>query len=234
MTSTPSGDGGTGSAHGDEVLARIRAERGYTLSYHEIYARLDPTFLEAYAGLYRACTLDERALPADRRETVWIALLNGIREEVGSIHLERAAAAGVDGDAVTAAVRLAAVADSWESLDFAFAHWQRFLTGQERDEEYLGLVRAAAQPLAEDLTDLVLMVVHAARRRGEPFLLHLGRCLGAGVPEDQVAEALSYVMQPVGANRLLWATDLWLEALRDGRLPPSAHLGRADLSTRTA
>jgi alkylhydroperoxidase/carboxymuconolactone decarboxylase family protein YurZ len=224
---------GTGTAEGDDLLARIRQERGYTLSYHEIYARLEPRFLEAYAGLYRACTLDARSLPPAWRETVWVALLNSIREEVGSIHLERAAAAGVGTSEVLAAIRLAAVAEAWESLDFAFSHWQSFVEGESRDESYLGLVDQAAAPLSGPLVDLVLMVVHAARRRGDAFLLHLGRCLAAGVPEEQVGEALSYVMQPVGANRLLWATDLWLAALRDGRLPPSTRLGRPD-PTRTA
>ena len=216
----------------EELLAKIRGERGYTLSYHEVYARLEPKFLDAYAGLYRACTLDERFLTPAWREIVWVALLNGIREHVGSIHLERAATAGVSHEEMLAAIRLAAIAETWESLDFAFEWWQRYLGEEELTRTYLGMVERTSQPLEGPVVDLALAVVHGARRREEPFLLHLGRCLSAGVPEEQIGEALSYIMQPVGANTLLWATDLWLEALRDGRLPASEHLGRADFTTR--
>lgn len=216
----------------DVILERIRAERGYTLSYHAIYARLDPDFLDAYAGLYRACTLRSRRLTSRQREIVWICLLSAIREDVGSIHVERAQTAGVTSEEILAAVRLSGVADAWDGLAFAHGHWDRLLGGDLNDE-YGRLVRAVAEPLDADLVDLALAVAHGAHRREVPLLLHLRRLADAGVDERDVAEAVSYILQPVGANTLLWVTDRWLEGLRSGALPPSASMGTAPFETRT-
>lgn len=216
------------------LLDRIRGERGYTLSYHEIYSRLEPSFLEAYADLYRACTLTPRALDARRREAVWVALLAAIDEEVGSIHLDRAIAAGASSEDLADAVRLAALADTWPTLAFAHRHWQAYLEPATRQTTYLRLVEDGRGGIGATTADLVLMVVQAAQERPEPYLLHLQRCHQAGLPEVQIAEALSYLLQPCGANRLLWATDRWLDALRDGTLPPSPTLGTAELETRRA
>jgi alkylhydroperoxidase/carboxymuconolactone decarboxylase family protein YurZ len=217
---------------GTVLLERMRGERGYTLSYHEIYGRLEPRLLTAYAELYRACTLDERVLSPRWRELVWVALLGSIREQVGSIHLDRAEAAGVGRDELSFVIRLAAVAECWDPLAFAHDSWSDYLAGRSAEAPYLEVIETARGPLEEPLADLVMLVVQAARQREKPFLLHLRRCYDSGLPETHIAEGLSYVLQPVGANRLLWATDLWLEALRKGVLPPSPVLGRGEFETR--
>lgn len=214
-----------------EVLERIRAERGYTLSYHEIYSRIEPSFLEAYGGLYRACTLDRRFLSPRWRELVWVGLLAAAQEGIGSIHLDRGRDAGVSPHEFSAAIRLAGIAESWDTLAFAHSNWSAYLPDLELAGLYLEQADIARGPLEAEVSDLLLMVVHAIRQRPEPFLLHLRRCY-TGVAEEQIAEALSYILQPVGANQLLWATDLWLEALRDGRLEPSPVLGRGNFTTR--
>lgn len=216
---------------GDALLEKMRAERGYLLSYHEVYGRLDPTLLERYADLYRAFTLDRRFLEPRRRELVWIGLLAAIDEHVGSIHLERAVQAGVTPRDMAAALSLAAVAGAWPTIAFGAGHWERFVEARAEDL-YAALVDAGRGPIEPHLADLILIVVHGARRTETPFVYHLGRALTAGIPEPEVAEAVSYLLLPTGANTLLWATDAWVQALRDGRLRESPTMGRAAFETR--
>ncbi|MCL6648204.1 MAG: carboxymuconolactone decarboxylase family protein [Chloroflexi bacterium] len=213
------------------LLEQLRAERGYLLSYHEVYGRLEPEFLQEYADLYRAFTLRPRFLTPRQRELVWTGLLTAIHEHVGSLHLERAVAAGVTAEELAAAVTLAGVADAWPSLAFGAQRWQQFIHA-EVAQLYGALLEGGRGPIEPGTATLIVLVVQGARRREEPFVHHLRQLLDAGVPEIQIAEALSYLLLPVGANTLLWATDLWLQALRDGRLPESPTFGRADFRTR--
>ncbi|MCS7002867.1 MAG: hypothetical protein NZ518_08470, partial [Dehalococcoidia bacterium] len=67
------------------LLERMQAERGYVLSYHVIYGFLEPTFLDAYAALYRAGNLVPRFLSERQRELIWIALLAAMRQKAGMI-----------------------------------------------------------------------------------------------------------------------------------------------------
>lgn len=216
---------------GEALLEKMRAERGYLLSYHEVYGRLDPTLLERYADLYRSFTLDRRFLDPRRRELVWVGLLAAIDEHVGSLHLERAVQAGVTSHEMAAAVSLAGVAGAWPTIAFAAGHWERFIEAGPEDL-YAALVEVGRGPIEPELAELILAVVHGARRTVAPFVYHLGRALTAGIPEPEVAEAVSYLLLPTGANTLLWATDAWLAALRDGRLPESPTMGRAAFETR--
>ncbi len=216
-----------------EVLARLLAERGYLLSYHHVYARLEPVLLERYGALYRSLTLEDRFVAPRVREMVWVGLLAVVAEGVGSLHLERARAAGVRPEELDAAVRLAAIATGWPTLEFGATRWRAFLANGA-EHLYATLVAAGRAPLEESLADLVLLVAHAALRAEAPFLYHLRRLLVGGMPETHIAEALSYLLNPCGANGLLWATDAWFDGLRRENLPPSPTFGQADYTTRTS
>jgi len=214
-----------------EILHKIRCERGYTLSYHEIYARLEPELLEAYGELYRTVTLRRRVLEESEREFLWVALLTSIAELVGSIHINRGVEAGLTCEQLEAAIRLAGIAEVYECLAFPSRHWASRLPKYNPLAQYDELARFAAGGISEELVQLTLLTVQAAHRREEPFLHHLQCCYGLAVPEAQIAEALSYVLQPIGANGLLWATDLWLDALQSGDLKSGA-LGDITVATR--
>lgn len=219
----------------DALLAEIRGERGYALSYHEILARTDTALLIAYRELYRAFTLEPRHLDTRQRELIWTALLSAIDEFVGSVHLERALAAGVPHGELRAAVRLGAVASSWDAIAFAHGNWPHLLgDGPSGAEEYRGVVAAVRGSIAEVDADLVLVCVAAARMRREQFLHHLRAAIDAGVPEREIIEAVSYVMVPTGANTFLWATDLWMECVRDGSVPAGEVMSQVSFDTRTS
>ena len=219
------------TSDGRRLLDEIRAERGYTLSFHEILARVDADYLAAYRDFYRAITLGERVLTPVQRETVWICLLVAVREEVGTIHVERAREAGIPESGIAACIRLAAVADAWESLQFAADHWS-WTVEDTSTIGYLELVVSVSRGLDPVTVELALLAAHAGRRRRRPFELHLVRLLEQRVPEAAIVEALTYVQQPCGANTLLWATDAWLDAIAAGILPGGGLLDDVTNETR--
>jgi alkylhydroperoxidase/carboxymuconolactone decarboxylase family protein YurZ len=219
----------------DALLAEIRGERGYALSYHEILARTDPAFLSAYRELYRQFTLVPRHLDARKRELIWTALLCSIDEFVGSIHLERALAAGVDPAELRAAVRLGGVASAWDAIVFAHDHWAHLLgSGSSGLDEYRVVIDGCRGPISSIDADLILVNVAGARMKKEQFLHHLTVLLEAGVPEREIVESVSYIMVPTGANTFLWATDVWLEAVQAGEIPPGEVMSQVSFDTRTA
>jgi len=228
-------DGGPGPrADVDSLLQRMRDERGYALSYHEILARTDPRLLEAYQVLYARFTLDGRHLDARRRELVWTALLTVSNEHVGSLHLERAVAAGATADELRAAIALAGVTAAWDQMAFAHQHWSALLGGSDFSSEYRRLVDAAAAELEQSETELILLVCAAARRSEGQYLDQLARCYAAQLPEEEMAEAVSYLLLPNGANALLWATDLWLDALASGAVAAGEALAGVSFDVRRA
>lgn len=210
---------------GEEVLAKLRAERGYLLSYHEIFGRLEPELLDAYGDLYRRIALTERFLSGKQRELIHLGLRAAIEARISNQHLQRAIAAGTQPAELAAAVALAGAAASWPAIAYGVGHWQSFL---EADAEHLYsvLVDAARGPLETEMADFILLIVHGARKLEVPFVYHLNRLIDSGVPESQIAECVSYLLPPLGNLALLWATDTWLAALRDRRLPPSATFKR--------
>ncbi|MGP3929059.1 carboxymuconolactone decarboxylase family protein [Nonomuraea sp. KM88] len=214
-----------------DQLARIRAERGYTLSYHEIYARTEPGFLDAYTRLYRSFTLDARHLSARERELIWVGLLVADEEAVGTLHVERGFEAGLTTDEMAQAVAVAGAVAAWRPIFFAARSWAHALP-MDGHERYAALLAAAAPGLSEREVDLIAVVVHAVHQQEDPFLHHLDRLYAAGVEERDVAEAISYLLLPRGANALLWATDLWLAAVDSGRVAPAADLTGVNTETR--
>lgn len=209
-----------------DLLNELKRERGYLLSYHYVLDRLDPALLEAYGGLYRTCTLRERFLSARTRELIWVALLTELREKVGDIHIERAKACGVTESELNVAVRLAAISGSWDALEFAES-WSDTPANEKVAKQYRSIVSSAGRGLSDSEQELLMLTVQGARRARAPFIMHLRAAIELSVSEAEIAEALSYLLMPAGANALLWTTDQWLDAIRQGELPVSPAFGSA-------
>jgi len=218
----------------DELLAEIRGERGYALSYHEMLARTDADFLTAYRELYRQFTLVPRHLDPRRRELIWTALLCSIDEFIGSIHLERALAAGVSHEELRSAVRLGGVASSWDAIAFAHDRWPHLLgQGPAGADEYQAVIDGCRGSISSIDSHLILVNVAGARMKQPQFLYHLSHLLLGGVPEREIIESVSYIMLPTGANTFLWATDVWMEEVRAGNLPAGEVMSKVSFDTRT-
>lgn len=215
----------------DPILDDVRAERGYTLSYHEIFARTEPAFLRRYAELYRSFTLDERYLSARERELVWVGILVADSEAVGTLHLERALTAGITEAEIGDAVGVAAVAYGWPAMSFVAGAWSHTVTFPLW-ERYEAQLVAAAPGLSAREIELVALATQAALQHEPAFLHHLARLYATETPEREIAEAVSYLLLPKGANAMLWATDSWLAAIADGHLQPGAELDGVNTDTR--
>lgn len=216
----------------DDLLSVIRGERGYALSYHELLARTDPRMLLAYRQLYSEFTLQPRHLDDRRRELIWTGLLTAASEHVGSLHLERALAAGVEKRELRAAVRLAGVAEGWDALDFAHSRWGELLGSDDPVEGYDRLIVAARGDLEAEEAELVMLVCAGSRMCEAQFVAHLRRAYDMGIAEAEIVETVSYLLLPKGANTLLWATDLYLDQIRIGAITPGALLQEASHDVR--
>lgn len=195
------------------LLAKIRDERGYTLSYHEVFARTEPKFLERYADLYRAFTLDERYLSPRERELVWVGILVADSERVGTLHLERALAAGITEEEISDAVAAAAVAHGQPAMAFVGDAWNH-VVNFPLWERYDALLHASAPQLSSREVHLLALATQGALKNDAAFLHHLRALYKAGVAEHDIAETVSYLLLPKGANTMLWATDQWLSAIQ--------------------
>lgn len=214
----------------EELLDRLRTERkGYLLSYHEIFARIEPSLLEAYAELYRRLNLTPRTLTEFDREFIWVGLLASIHEEVGSIHIERAIVAGMSSEEMLASIRCTGFADSWPTLEFSERAWSRFI-GHRTIDVYADGLGELAKGVEMRIVHLTLMNIQGQRQRREAFDYHLLAALEAGATTAQVAEALSYLLVPIGANGFLWCTDRWLELMQEHGVPEE--LSGIDFNTR--
>lgn len=202
-----------------DVLAAVKAKRGYLLPYHRLLAATDPELLAAYDAYYERLTLRPRALTARQRELVWTALQLAAREAHGSIHLRRAVKAGIARGRLADAVALAAAAESLVALDYAAEHWAAWVPAGPARQRYLKLAMAARGGIDRKLAEIILVVCHAARRSYGGMRLHLARAFKSGASIPELAEALSYMLLPCGGPALIDAVQCWADAAADGACP---------------
>ncbi|HEY8370252.1 MAG TPA: carboxymuconolactone decarboxylase family protein [Thermodesulfobacteriota bacterium] len=206
MTQRPQAD-----KNPEALLAEVRAKRGYLLPHHGLLAVTDPKLLRAYDEMYTAMTLDTRVLDARTRELVWVGILVTVREVHGTQHLDRATKAGATGAEVDAAIRLAALAAGAPALRFVEASWARWLPAFRAGEAYEQLYEAVASrlPLEPRVAELVAAASHACLGHDAELAIHIRRAYGLGIPEPEIAEALSYIMFPAGVPAFVSAAQVW-------------------------
>ena len=203
------------------LLEELKAKRGYLLPYHRMLAAHQPDLLRRYDAFYEKLTLDQNILTPFEKEFVWIAILACAREGVGSLHLDRAKAAGMTQDEMEIALALSALSESFPAFAFGINEWNRWLDADRIAARYLALVDQTRAHVAPDLGEMALLVCHGVRRDRRAFALHLRRFADWGGTADRLSEALSYLFIPMGANLLIEIVELWSEvAAESGLLPP--------------
>ncbi|MGG5823401.1 hypothetical protein [Falsiroseomonas sp. HW251] len=209
----------------EEVRARLEAIRaargGFVLPHHGLMAAALPELHGQYEAMYRALTLDRRHLAPLARETVWLAILSACQEPVGTHHLLKFRAAGGTEDRALAVFRLAgwaAGAPRYATLDGAWAaHF-----GTDLRDAYLDGGRALlGGAIEETLARTCLAAIHAASDHRWGLEAEIEAALHLGVPEPELAEALSLVIWPRGVNPFVRAAEAWLGLIRSGRVPAS-------------
>jgi len=204
----------------DEVIAAFVKSRGYILPYQRLLAEYQPKLLESFNAFYINLTLNPRDLTLQERELVWTALVTATRENVGRIHLQRGIEAGLTPEDLADAIALAAAGEAYSAIEFATNQWQDWMSIQIAAEHYGAIIASARGSIASCLGEIILVVCFAARHVPDGLRFHLRRAFEQGATEGQVAEGLSYLIMPCGANTLIEAVNVWLEAAEAGECPP--------------
>lgn len=205
-----------------ERLERLRAARGFLLAHHGAMAAAAPDLHQAYLEMYRALTLVDRHLDPLAKESVWLAILVTTGESVGTHHLELFIAAGGDTAAARSLLSMAAHAQALDTLLFADRHWSDYMPGLDAVETYRrGLEGLRADSLAPRTAELAMLAVHTARASHDGIAHHIRHCYEIGVAEEQMVEALGYLIWPCGVNTFLEACTIWHGLMRRGEVRPS-------------
>jgi alkylhydroperoxidase/carboxymuconolactone decarboxylase family protein YurZ len=202
----------------DEIEARlheVKAKRGYLLPHHGLLAITSPRMLDAYDHAYTELALAPRVLSAHDREFVWLAILIATDEALATHHIGKFRAAGGTLAELEAVLRLAAWAMGGRAYGFVGAHWLVHLPGLDLDAAY-----ARAMPDAGRLAIMAAAAVHACLADWPQFARAVVLAYAHGVPEPELAEAVSLVMFPGSVPRFVEAARVWLELIREGRVTP--------------
>jgi alkylhydroperoxidase/carboxymuconolactone decarboxylase family protein YurZ len=201
------------------LLEEVRRKRGYLLSYHRLLHALHPELLAAYDAFYTRFTLDDDVLSPIEKETVWLALIAATRARVGTIHLKRAAKAGMSRDAIADALGLAAACESLDAVCFARDAFPEWVDEPRVLKRYLRAFDAARGRTRPVLAEIAAAVAHAGRRNAGGQRLHLERAFRMGAKPALVAKSLSFVLLHCGGPTMLDAMDVWLKMVKQGKFP---------------
>jgi len=211
----------------DEVRKRLSdhfAQRGFILPQQGMMAVAMPDFQDGYTKLYAALTQQENHLTAYEREFVWMGILSAAGESIGTHHVKLFRDNGgtsAQMEIVTALVALAM--GTSRSFEFMHRHWQQHFPPMDAVATYRNavsrLVGDSGVPL--ELAKYMMLGVHTTfgHRWGvEQTLLALYE---TGGDEGKMAESISLPFLAAGINRLIDASEIWLELIRSGRVTPS-------------
>jgi len=211
----------------EEVRARldaIRAARGgYVLPHHGAMAAALPDLHAAYEAMYRALTLDDHHLSPHAKEVVWLCMLVACEEPVGTHHLHRFMTTGGSEAEAAAVFRIAAWAAGARRYATLAQAWAGHLPAVEMAREYrAGAVALSGGALDEPTLRLALIGAQTALDQAWPLAAEIEGAYAAGVPEPEIAEAMSLAIWPRGVNSFVRAAETWLRLMQDGRVTPSA------------
>jgi alkylhydroperoxidase/carboxymuconolactone decarboxylase family protein YurZ len=207
-----------------KVLKRMKDKRGYLLPYHELFGWLDPALLENYDQFYTELTLKPKVLDEKTKELVWIGILAAASEEAGTIHLKRARQAGITDDEISEVMLVTQVAKGFDVLLFFDEKWGSFLPGIKPLEAYGQFVRHLKRgfTLPSKTIELIWVGVYAALEIKKALQFHLVHAKEEGARDEEIAEAMSFIIIPRGGNTLLKAAEVLKDLVKAGKFKPDS------------
>jgi alkylhydroperoxidase/carboxymuconolactone decarboxylase family protein YurZ len=204
-------------------LAEVRAKRGYLLPHHGLLAIAAPAVLAGYDATYTALTLTPRSLGEREKEFVWLGVLVACEEAIATHHIAKFRAAGGTEAEIELAVRLAAFAAGAPFFAFASDKWGRHLPAYDRERAYRNALDAlvAATGVPRGWVEMTLAAIHTTRKAWWELSVHIRGAYAAGVPEVELAEALSYAMFPGSIPNFVDACAVWQGMIARGEVPAS-------------
>jgi alkylhydroperoxidase/carboxymuconolactone decarboxylase family protein YurZ len=202
-------------------LARIRERRGYLLPHHGLLVMTSPAMLETYDELYAAFALTPGTLSRHDHEALWLAILTVNQQPVASHHVARFREHAGSMATFEAVVALSALTSGFPCWRFVAQHWQAHLPDFEARSAWLAAFRGVAAPLPGRLAHLVAIVVLICRDAWDGLAWQLVAAYADGVPEQEIAEAITLTMLPSGVPRLVDAARVWKEVILRGDVEAS-------------
>ena len=205
------------------ILDAVRAKRGYLLPHHGLLALTAPRLARAYDEAYTALTLDTRSLSAFEKEFVWLPILISTDEAIATHHIAKFRAAGGTDEEIELAIRLAAFAEGAPRFAFAEAKWQRHLPRYDRARAYRAALAnlTVGSGVVQGWIEMTCAAIHTARKGWWELAEHIRGAYACGVPEVELAEALSYAMFPGSIPNFVDACGVWQELIARGEVPAS-------------
>ena len=204
-------------------LKDVAGKRGYLLPHHGLLAITDPGLLEGYDACYSALTLVDRRLPEQDKEFVWLCVLTTCDEALASQHLEKFRKAGGSDQQVEAAVHLAAIGEGASAYGFMAEHWRHHLPNYDHRRVYLEAVGTLQEKfsISDKRTQLGLAAIHTCHLQWEHLGWHIEKAYALGIPEPELAEALSYTMFTGSIPKYIEGVQVWRDMIREGRVKAS-------------
>jgi alkylhydroperoxidase/carboxymuconolactone decarboxylase family protein YurZ len=202
----------------EQRLRAVRDKRGYLLPHHGLLALAFPDLLAGYDAAYTAMALADRVLSHHDREFVWLSVLGATSESLATHHIAKLRAAGGTDATIEAAFAACAWAIGAQAHDFAAAAWSEALAPFDPRAAYLRGVHRLA-PLR--LVHLAQCAAHVCRAQWRVLGWQLEAAYADGVPEDEIAEALTLAMFPGSIPRFVQACRVWQGLIAGGLLPAS-------------
>jgi alkylhydroperoxidase/carboxymuconolactone decarboxylase family protein YurZ len=202
-------------------LAGVRAKRGYLLPHHGLMAITSPQLLEAYDATYNIRALDDRVLSHHDREFVWLAVLIATQETIATHHLAKFRAAGGSEEELHALLGLTSVTLGFEAFRFVDRNWRGHLPNIAPHAIYLDVLRRATDGATLRLVHLAAAAVHTCRAAWDALAVQIVAAYAAGVPELDLAEALSLAMFPGSVPHFVGAARVWRELIVAGEVDAS-------------
>ena len=211
----------------DEVRARLqkhRAERGFILPQQGMMAVAMPDMQDAYARLYAAVTQQANYFTAYEREFVWMGILSAAGESIGTHHVrlfKEHGGTSAQAEVITSLVALAL--GTPRSYEFMHRHWQKHFAPMDATAAY----RRAAERLIEgsgiavELARFLMLAVHTTFGHAWGVEQELLALYDLGAHEGKMAESISLPFLAAGVNRLIDASEIWLELIRQKRVNAS-------------
>jgi alkylhydroperoxidase/carboxymuconolactone decarboxylase family protein YurZ len=204
-------------------LAEVRAKRGYLLPHHGLLAISAPALLAGYDAAYTALTLTPRTLHERPKEFIWLGVLTACDEAIATHHIAKFRAAGGTDAEIELAIRLAAFAEGAPRFAFAAESWSRHLPGYDRARAYrealAGILVGSEVP--PGWVEMAMAAIHTTRKAWWELALHIKAAYAAGVPEMELAEAISYAMFPGSIPNFVDACGVWQGMIARGEVPAS-------------
>lgn len=203
------------------LLSGIRAKRGYLLPHHGLMAITAPALLEAYDNAYTQLALADRVLSHHDREFVWLAILIATDEAIATHHIPKFQKAGGTDAEIETILAVTALALGFEAYRFVGKHWLPHLPGCNPSDSYLRALRLAGGEVPMRLVHMAAAAVFVCKAGWDALALQIVAAYDDGVPELDLAEAVSLTMFPGSVPHFVEAARVWRELIVKGKVEAS-------------